>query len=103
MASWVIADFKTAAFKGIDDPLLPMYTAQLHGYAWIAKSLGMPEVAELALIYCEPCAGRGISATQGEPEGGWLRCRVLLSCPEDSNRHGGSAETRRARMEGVFV
>lgn len=50
----VIADYKTARITGVQDALLPMYTAQLNAYAEIAERSDLGSVAELALIYLEP-------------------------------------------------
>jgi hypothetical protein len=52
--SITILDYKTARFTGHQDALLPIYTAQLNGYALIAEILGMGKVMRLALVYYEP-------------------------------------------------
>ena len=49
-----IADYKTAKFTGNQDSLLPIYRAQLNGYALIAESIGLGKVSGLALVYFEP-------------------------------------------------
>ena len=49
----IIVDYKTAKFTENQDKLLPIYQAQLNGYAWICEGLGQP-VKSLYLIYCEP-------------------------------------------------
>lgn len=52
--SLVIADYKTAKFTDSQDALLPMYEVQLTAYAYIARAIGWPPVAAIALIYAEP-------------------------------------------------
>ena len=49
----IIPDYKTAKYTENADKLLPMYVAQLNGYADIHESLG-GKVSALQLIYCEP-------------------------------------------------
>lgn len=50
----LIGDYKTAKFSGNQDSLLPIYQAQLNGYALIVETLKMGTVSGLALIYFEP-------------------------------------------------
>ena len=50
----VIPDYKTAKFTANADKLLPMYKAQLNGYAKIATEIGMGPVVAIPLIYMEP-------------------------------------------------
>ena len=49
-----VIDYKTAKYTANQDALLPMYEAQLNGYALIAEHLGMGTVSKLALMYAEP-------------------------------------------------
>lgn len=49
-----IIDLKTARFTAHQDSLAPMYKTQLNGYSVIAESLGMGEVQDIGLVYCEP-------------------------------------------------
>lgn len=55
--SITILDYKTARYTGHQDALLPIYQAQLNGYALIAESLGLGKVSGLALVYYEPVTG----------------------------------------------
>ena len=48
-----IPDYKTAKFTKNQDKLLPMYRAQVNGYARIGNALGM-NVCGVSLIYMEP-------------------------------------------------
>lgn len=50
---WIL-DYKTAKFTGNQDTLLPIYRAQLNGYALIAEALYHKPVVGLGLIYFEP-------------------------------------------------
>lgn len=50
---WIL-DYKTAKFTGNQDSLLPVYRAQLNGYALIAETLYQKPVVGLGLIYFEP-------------------------------------------------
>lgn len=52
--SYVIADYKTARFTGLQDELLPMYQTQLNVYAMIGEQCGFRPVSGLVLIYMEP-------------------------------------------------
>lgn len=49
----IIVDYKTAKHTENADKLLPMYIAQLNGYADIYESMG-GKVSALQIIYCEP-------------------------------------------------
>ncbi len=49
-----ILDYKTAKYTENADALLPLYHAQLNGYATITEQLGLGRVSSLWLIYCEP-------------------------------------------------
>lgn len=49
-----IGDYKTARFTDTQDALLPMYEAQLNGYALIAEKIGLGPVRGLGLLYYEP-------------------------------------------------
>lgn len=55
---WIL-DYKTAKFTGNQDSLLPIYRAQLNGYALIAETLYQKPVAGLGLIYFEPVTDIG--------------------------------------------
>jgi len=50
----LIIDYKTARFTPNQDALLPVYHAQLNGYAHIAERTGFSPVGGLALVYMEP-------------------------------------------------
>jgi hypothetical protein len=49
-----IVDYKTARFTDTQDALLPMYKAQLNGYAMICEAIGMGQVSGMGLVYYEP-------------------------------------------------
>lgn len=51
----VIPDYKTAKFTANQDKLLPMYRVQLNSYKVIAEACGFEPVADLFLVYFEPC------------------------------------------------
>lgn len=53
----VIVDYKTAFYRGVDDPLYPIYKVQLNAYAMLAQHHGIGKVSSLALIYAQPCTG----------------------------------------------
>lgn len=57
---WIL-DYKTAKFTGNQDSLLPVYRAQLNGYALIAETLYQKPVVGLGLIYFEPVTDIGTS------------------------------------------
>ena len=48
-----LVDYKSARYKGKDDPFLPAYEAQLLGYAHLLEHHGIGEVGSAALIYFE--------------------------------------------------
>ena len=52
--SYFIIDYKTARYTNGQDALLPIYEAQLNGYAYIAERTGIGPVSGLGLIYYEP-------------------------------------------------
>jgi hypothetical protein len=52
--SLVVCDYKTAPFRGIDDPLFPIYRVQLNTYGVLAEHNGLGKVSDLALIYADP-------------------------------------------------
>jgi len=49
----VVVDYKTARCKGADDPFMPVYEAQLWGYARLLESNGIGQVSSAALVYFE--------------------------------------------------
>jgi len=53
-----IIDNKTAKLTEGQDDLLPLYEAQLNGYAVIAQAIGLGKTSRLGLVYFEP---QGIS------------------------------------------
>lgn len=57
--SHLIADYKTARHTDAQDRLLPLYEAQLNGYALIGEQCGLKPVSALALIYMEPVTDDG--------------------------------------------
>ncbi|MSQ11745.1 MAG: hypothetical protein EXR48_03515 [Dehalococcoidia bacterium] len=52
--SYVIADYKTARYTQGQEKMLPLYHAQLNGYAFIAERTDFRPVSRLALVYMEP-------------------------------------------------
>jgi hypothetical protein len=52
--SYTIVDYKTARYTPNQEALLPVYIAQLNGYAYIANRLELGPVSQLALVYMEP-------------------------------------------------
>jgi len=48
-----LVDYKTAKHKGSDDPFMPIYQAQLLGYAHLLESNGIGKVDSAALVYFE--------------------------------------------------
>ena len=61
--SIAIIDYKTARYTKHQDELLPMYEAQLNGYALIAEHLEMGRVSKLALMYAEPVTDEDTART----------------------------------------
>ena len=47
----VVVDYKTAKCKGADDPFMPVYEAQLWGYARLLESNDLGKVAGASLVY----------------------------------------------------
>ena len=60
--SYFIIDYKTARFTNGQDALLPVYEAQLNGYAYIAERTGIAPVSGLGLIYYEPQTDLSVDA-----------------------------------------
>jgi hypothetical protein len=52
--SYTIVDYKTAKFTPGQGRLLPVYRAQLNGYAYLGDRLGLGPVTQIALVYMEP-------------------------------------------------
>jgi hypothetical protein len=48
-----LVDYKSAKFKGDDDPFLPFYEIQLLGYTHLLEYHGIGEVESTALVYFE--------------------------------------------------
>ena len=48
-----LVDYKSAKYKGQDDPFMPAYEAQLMGYTHLLEDAGVGEVESAALIYFE--------------------------------------------------
>src|ERR1035438_2841276 len=46
-----LVDYKTAKFKGADDPFMPIYETQLWGYARLLEHEGIGTVSSAALVY----------------------------------------------------
>jgi hypothetical protein len=46
-----LVDYKSARYKGEDDPFLPCYETQLLGYAHLLEACGVGEVTSAALVY----------------------------------------------------
>lgn len=51
--SLCVVDYKTARCKGGDDPFLPVYEAQLWGYARLLEANGIGRVSSASLVYFE--------------------------------------------------
>jgi PD-(D/E)XK nuclease superfamily len=49
--SLCLIDYKTAKFKGEDDPFMPIYECQLWGYARLLEHEGVGTVSSAALVY----------------------------------------------------
>jgi len=49
--SLVLVDYKTAKYKGADDPFMPIYETQLWGYARLLEHAGVGTVSTAALVY----------------------------------------------------
>jgi hypothetical protein len=49
--SLCVVDFKTAKFKGANDPFMPVYEAQLWGYSQLLEHNDIGEVRKAALVY----------------------------------------------------
>ena len=49
--SLVLVDYKTARYKGPDDPFMPAYETQLLGYSSLLKANGIGTVEKAALVY----------------------------------------------------
>ncbi len=49
--SLVLVDYKTAKYKGADDPFMPIYETQLWGYARLLEHAGVGTVSSAALVY----------------------------------------------------
>ena len=49
----LVADYKTAVYRGKDDPFLPVYETQLIGYAVLLEHHNVGKVESAALIYFE--------------------------------------------------
>jgi hypothetical protein len=52
--SYLILDYKTAKYTGVQDKLMPMYEVQLNAYAAIGARCAIHPVSGLALVYMEP-------------------------------------------------
>jgi hypothetical protein len=52
--SYFIVDYKTSKWTEAQDKLLPMYVAQLNGYALIGEKTGIEPVNGLGLVYYQP-------------------------------------------------
>jgi hypothetical protein len=48
-----LVDYKSATYKGDDDPFMPSYVTQLLGYTHLLESNGIGEVDSAALVYFE--------------------------------------------------
>jgi hypothetical protein len=49
--SLCLVDYKSAKFKGSDDPFMPIYETQLWGYARLLEASGVGKVTSAALVY----------------------------------------------------
>lgn len=67
--SIAIIDYKTAKYTKNQDILLPMYAAQLNGYALIAEHLKMGRVSKIALMYAEPVVDEETARTDAVRSG----------------------------------
>jgi hypothetical protein len=61
--SHTIVDYKTAKYTPGQEALLPIYVAQLNGYAYIGDRLELHPVSQLALIYMEPVTDASTAAS----------------------------------------
>ena len=61
--SYTIVDYKTAKYTKGQHALLPIYRAQLNGYAYIANRLEFSPISQLALIYMEPVTDVGTASS----------------------------------------
>ena len=57
----MVLDYKTAHYKGYDDPLFRMYEVQMNAYAFLLELLGHGEVGKMALIYMHPSKDASVS------------------------------------------
>lgn len=69
---WHVVDFKTAIITRGQDELLPLYQAQLNGYAWIAEQRGA-KVVSMSIVYAEPNTAQVLV----DDEGPTLRLRFV--------------------------
>jgi hypothetical protein len=87
--SYFIVDYKTAKFTGTQDNLMPIYTAQLNSYAFIAERRGLSPVTGLGLIYYEPQTELQIDSLESVQlrDGFLMRFRAkLLEITSDAER-----------------
>jgi len=61
--SYTIVDYKTAKYTPGQEKLLPLYRAQLNGYAYLGNRLNLNPVSQLALVYMEPVTDQDTAAT----------------------------------------
>jgi hypothetical protein len=60
----IIPDYKTAKYTEGQDKLIPLYQAQLNGYAWVGENVGL-NVTGLLMAYFEPVtSGLLLAATE---------------------------------------
>jgi hypothetical protein len=84
-----VIDYKTAKYTANQDALLPMYEAQLNGYALIAEHLGMGTVSKLALMYAEPVTDEDTARTDAIRLSDGFNMQLAVSI------HGVPLETER--------
>jgi hypothetical protein len=67
--SYTIIDYKTARYTQGQDKLMPIYEAQLNGYAYLGNRLDFSPVAKIALIYMEPLTSIDIASSPNSVNG----------------------------------
>ncbi|MCZ6865926.1 MAG: PD-(D/E)XK nuclease family protein [Chloroflexi bacterium] len=60
--SYTIVDYKTAKYTPGQERLLPIYRAQLNGYALLGNRLDLGPVTQIALVYMEPVTDQDTAA-----------------------------------------
>jgi len=61
--SYTIVDYKTAKYTPNQESMLPVYQAQLNGYAYLGNRLEFNPVSQVTLIYMEPVTDTDAAAS----------------------------------------